>query len=62
MQRKEIEKEYIKKIKELKRHDRAYFEKDNPLITDKNYDLASKISQDIINEMWERRKDFEASS
>ena len=31
-------------------------------ITDKNYDLASKISQNIINEMWERRKDFELKS
>ena len=38
MQRKEIEKLYIKKINELKKYDRAYFEHDSPLISDKNYD------------------------
>ena len=46
MQRKEIEKVYIKKINELKRHDKAYFEHDNPLISDKNYD---SIKQEILN-------------
>ena len=38
MQRKEIEKIYIKKINKLKKYDRAYFEYDNPIISDKNYD------------------------
>ena len=38
MQRKEIEKIYLKKINELKKYDKAYFDKDNPLIPDKLYD------------------------
>ena len=38
MQRKEIEKQYIKKINELKKHDEAYFQHDSPIISDKNYD------------------------
>ena len=38
MQRKEIEKTYLKKINELKKYDKAYFDKDNPLISDKDYD------------------------
>ena len=46
MQKKEIEKFYVKKINELKKHDKAYFENDNPLISDKNYD---KIKEEILN-------------
>ena len=38
MQRKEIEKVYIKKINELKKHDEAYFGQDSPIILDKDYD------------------------
>ena len=38
MQRKQIEQEYLKKISKLKKYDKAYFEDDNPLISDKNYD------------------------
>ena len=38
MQKKEIEKIYIKKINELKKHNKAYFQNDNPLISDKKYD------------------------
>jgi len=38
MQKKEIEKIYIKKINELKKHNKAYFQNDNPLIPDKKYD------------------------
>ena len=45
MQRKEIEKVYIKKINELKKHDKAYFEKDSPIILDKDYDI---IKQEIL--------------
>ena len=45
MQRKEIEKVYIKKINELKKYDRAYFREDNPLISDKNYD---DIKEEIL--------------
>jgi len=38
MERKEIEKIYINKINELRKHDEAYFKHDNPVITDKDYD------------------------
>jgi len=46
MQQKKIEKEYIKKINELKKHDKAYFEQDSPIISDKDYDV---IKQEILN-------------
>ena len=46
MHKKEIEKNYIKKINELKRHDKAYFENDNPIISDQKYD---NIKQEILN-------------
>jgi len=45
MQRKELEKVYLKKIKELKKYDKAYFEKDSPIISDKDYD---KIKLEIL--------------
>jgi len=45
MQRKEIEKDYKKKINKFKKYNQAYFEQDNPLITDKEYD---SIKQEII--------------
>ena len=45
MQRKEIEKIYIKKINELQKHDKAYFKHDNPIISDKAYD---DIKQEIL--------------
>jgi len=46
MQRKDIEKEYIRKIKELKKHNKAYFEDDNPYLSDKDYD---QIKYNILN-------------
>jgi len=46
MQRKEIEKFYTEKISELKKHDKAYFENDNPIISDKDYD---DIKVEILN-------------
>jgi len=45
MQKKEIEKVYIKKINELKKHNKAYFESDSPLISDKKYD---DIKEEIL--------------
>ena len=42
MQRREIEKNYIEKINKLKKYDKAYFEKDNSLISDKDYDNIKK--------------------
>ena len=47
MQRKEIEKKYIKKINELKKHDEAYFENDSPIISDKDYDIIKKEILDL---------------
>ena len=46
MQKKEIEKSYLKKINEIKKHNKAYFEDDNPLISDEDYD---NIKQEILN-------------
>ncbi len=46
MQKKEIEKEYFKKINQLKKYNKAYFEYDNPIISDQDYD---KIKQEILN-------------
>ena len=45
MGKKQIEKKYIEKINELKRFDKAYFDDDNPIISDKDYDL---IKQEIL--------------
>ena len=46
MERKEIEKVYVKKINKLKKYDEAYFKYDNPIISDKDYD---GIKQEILN-------------
>ena len=46
MQRLEIEKIYIKKINKLKKYDKAYFEHDNPLISDNDYDI---FKQETLN-------------
>ena len=47
MQRKEIEKVYIKKIKELTKYDKAYFKHDRPLIFDRDYDILKKEILDL---------------
>ena len=46
MRREEIKKSYIKKIHKLKKYDKAYFEYDSPLISDKEYD---SIKQEILD-------------
>ena len=46
MKRKEIEKVYINKINELKKHNRAYFEDDSPIVSDQEYD---NIKKKILN-------------
>ncbi len=46
MQKKEIEKFYIKKIIDLKKYDKAYFENDNPIISDQDYD---KLKREILD-------------
>ena len=42
MQRKEIEKVYIEKINQLKKHDKAYHGHDKPTISDADYDVIKK--------------------
>ena len=46
MKKKEIEKNYLKKIKEFKEHNRNYYEKSNPVITDVEFD---KLKIEILN-------------
>ncbi len=46
MQRKEVEELNFKKINELKKYDKAYFESDNPIVSDKDYDRAK---EEILN-------------
>ena len=46
MDKKEIEKIYIEKIDRLKKFDKAYFDEDNPIISDKAYD---HIKQEVID-------------
>ena len=44
MKNKEIEKAYFEKIDQLKKYNKAYFEHDNPVVSDLNYDnLKHKI-------------------
>ncbi len=45
MQRKEVEKQYLKKINNLKKYNKAYFEDDNPIVSDKDYD---DIKEEIL--------------
>ena len=47
MQRKEVEKFYLTKIKELTKHDKAYFENDRPFISDILYDSLKKEILDL---------------
>ena len=46
MQRKEVQKKYAKKIQELKKHNKAYFDKDKPTSSDLDYD---KIKYEILD-------------
>jgi DNA ligase (NAD+) len=46
MQRKEIEKIYVKKINKLKKYNKAYFESDNPVVSDGDYD---HLKEEILN-------------
>ena len=42
MKKKEIEKNYNKKINQLKKYNKAYFKNDNPIVSDKDYDNLKK--------------------
>ena len=47
MEKKEIEKIYIKKINDLREHDEAYFKHDSPIISDQEYDYIKKEIIDL---------------
>ena len=47
MKESEIRNYYNKKIKELKKHNKLYFEKSSPKITDYQYDLIKKEIIDL---------------
>jgi len=47
MQRKDIEKNYVKKINELKNYNKTYFQDDKPLISDKSYDDKKREILDL---------------
>ena len=40
--RKELVKEFKKKIEVLRKHNKLYFNQDNPKISDSNYDILKK--------------------
>ena len=40
--RSSIEKNYINKIKEFKRHNKLYYDKNKPSIVDSDYDILKK--------------------
>ena len=42
MEKKEIEKIYIKKINDLKKYDKAYYKHDKPIVSDQDYDIIKK--------------------
>ena len=46
MKRKEIEEAYIKKINDLIKFNKAYFDRDKPIISDRDYDILKK---EILN-------------
>ena len=47
MEKKEIEKNYIDKLNKLKKYDKAYFDSSNPIVSDKDYDIAKKEILDL---------------
>ena len=46
MRKKEILKDYNNKLKQFKKYNRAYFEDDNPIVSDAKYD---KLKNKLIN-------------
>ncbi len=45
MEKSEVKKKYLKKIKEIKKHNILNYQKSNPLISNSDYD---KLKKDII--------------
>jgi DNA ligase (NAD+) len=53
MEKKEIERTYIQKINQLKKYNKAYFDHDNPIVSDSDYD---KLKNEILS--FERKHVF----
>ena len=53
MNEKLLKKEYLKKISDLQKYNKAYYDKSAPLISDSNYD---KLKQDLVN--FEKKYNF----
>ena len=49
MDEKLIKKKYLKKISEIERYNRAYYDKSSPIISDSEYDSKKKIIIDLEN-------------
>ena len=62
MKESEIRKYYNKKIKELKKHNKLYFEKSSPKITDYQYDLIKKEIIDLEKKHIFLKSDFSPSN
>jgi DNA ligase (NAD+) len=62
MKESEIKNYYNKKIKELKKHNKLYFEKSSPKITDNQYDLIKKEIIDLEKKHKFLKSDFSPSN
>ena len=49
MDKKKISKDYLYKIKLLEEYNKNYYEKDNPIVSDQEYDLLKKEIIDLEN-------------
>ena len=49
MNKKKIKETYLKKISEINQHNKAYYNKNNPIITDADYDKLKKEILDYEN-------------
>ena len=62
MKESEIKKDYIKKINELKKHNKLYFENSSPEISDKDYDIIKIEIQNLERKFPYLKSDFSPSS
>ena len=49
MKYEKIRKDYLKKIEQIIRLNKNYFDKNNPLVPDSEYDLLKKEKEGILN-------------
>ena len=59
MNKDEILKDYKNKLKQLKKHNKAYFDNDNPLISDEKYDRLKSELLDL-EKNYEFLKNFDS--